>query len=324
MPRYVERISAETDPKYGVEPEKRSVVQHLSLGIIPLDKPCGPSSHEVSSWVRKMVGAEKAGHSGTLDPQVSGVLPVALDNATKALTFMLKSNKEYVGIIRFHKKLDAGSVRKLFSEHVGRIKQIPRVRSAVRRVERERMIYMLEMIELSGCDALLRVSCQAGTYIRKLCHDMGKRARVGANMLELRRTLAAGFSESDCCTLQELSDALWLWKEKEDESEIRKLVIPIERVLKFKRIVLVDGAVEAVCAGAQLALPGVVRFEEGIQKDETVMLMSLKGELVAVSTALMDGQMMKEQKKGFVAKTKRVIMLQGTYPRQWKRPDKHV
>jgi len=319
MPLYVERMAAETDPRYGATPERRSVAQHLSFGVIPLDKPCGPSSHEVSSWARKIVGASKAGHSGTLDPQVSGVLPVALDNATKALTFMLRSDKEYVGLMRFHKELDAGRVRKLFSEWVGRIRQKPPVRSAVRRVERERTIHRLELIELEGRDALFRVSCEAGTYVRKLCHDIGRRANVGANMLELRRTRAAGFTEEQCCTLQGLSDAMWLWKEKGDEREIRKLVVPVERALNFKQMVLVDGAVEAVCAGAQLALPGIARFEEGIEKGESVMLMTLKGELVAVGTALMESKEMKEQQKGFAAKTLRVVMRPGTYPRAWRK-----
>ncbi|VVC03615.1 putative tRNA pseudouridine synthase B [Candidatus Burarchaeum australiense] len=322
MAELIERMAVETDPNYGIEPAKRTIEQHLRLGIIPIDKPCGPSSHEVGAWVQRMTGAAKSGHSGTLDPQVSGVLPVALDDATKALTFMLKSDKEYIGIMRFHADVDSGLVLRLFSEYVGRIKQLPPVRSAVKRVERERSIYALELLELEGRDALFRVSCEAGTYVRKLCHDIGKRAGSGANMLELRRTRAAGFTEKQCCTLQELSDALWLWKERGDDSLLRKYVYPVESALRFRRMFIVDGAIEAVCAGAQLALPGVAKFEKGMGKGDTIMLMSLKGELVAIATALMTESEMKAGTKGLAAKTVRVVMRAGTYPRLWKKHEK--
>ncbi|RLG19409.1 RNA-guided pseudouridylation complex pseudouridine synthase subunit Cbf5, partial [Candidatus Micrarchaeota archaeon] len=220
MSRFIERIRADTDCNYGKRPDERSLREHLALGVIPIDKPPGPSSHEVSSWVKRITGASKSGHSGTLDPKVSGVLPTALDCATKALTFLLKSDKEYVGLMHFHKKLDSSAVKKLFSEYVGIIRQKPPVRSAVKRVRRERRIHSLELIELDGRDALFRVSCEAGTYIRKLCHDIGKRTGAGAHMLELRRTRAGGFNEEQACTLQQLSDAVWLWKERKDESEL--------------------------------------------------------------------------------------------------------
>ena len=319
VPSFVNLIDAKTDPQYGKEPKDRTIQEHLALGLVPIDKPCGPSSHEVGSWVKCITGASKSGHSGTLDPGVSGVLPVALDDATKALAFLLKSDKEYVGLMRFHMQVDAVRVRKLFSENLGKIEQLPPVRSAVKRVKRERHIYSLELIELDGRDALFRVSCEAGTYIRKLCHDIGKRAGTGANMVELRRTRAAGFAEDDCCTLQEISDAVWLWKEGGNESELRRLVLPIENSLDFRRMFIVDGAIESICSGAQLALPGVVMFEEGIGRGETVMLMSLKGELVAVADALMDSAQMESEKKGFVAKTRRVVMKKGTYPRSWRK-----
>ncbi|MDO8339386.1 MAG: RNA-guided pseudouridylation complex pseudouridine synthase subunit Cbf5 [Candidatus Burarchaeum sp.] len=324
MVELIEHISAETDPSHGKVPRDRTMAERMQLGIIPINKPCGPSSHEVGAWVQRLTGAIKAGHSGTLDPQVSGVLPVALDDATKALTFMLKSDKEYVGIMRFHRAVDAARVRRLFAEHVGKIKQLPPVRSAVKRVQREREIYVLELLELDGRDALFHVSCEAGTYIRKLCHDLGRSAGTGANMVELRRTRAAGFSEVQCCTLQQLSDALWLWKERGDESELRKYVLQPEQVLKFKRIIIVDGAIEALCAGAQLALPGVAKFEKGIARNETVMLLSLKGEMVAIGAALMSEKEMKEGTKGLAVKTVRVVMRAGTYPRLWKKHEGSV
>jgi len=311
--------NAATDSNYGCPPEKREMQSYLRSGIIIVDKPCGPSSHEVGAWVKRLVGAEKSGHSGTLDPLVSGVLPVALDDATKALTFMLKSNKEYVGIMRFHKDISEKAVKRLFVEYTGTITQLPPVRSAVKRQERQRSIYALKLIEFNGRDALFSVACEAGTYVRKLCHDIGRKAGTGANMVELRRTRAAGFDESTCHTLHELTDAMWLWKEKGEEKELRRVVMPVEAALHMRRLHIADGAVEAVCAGAQLALPGIVKFDEGIKEADTVAIMTQKGELVAVAKALMGAEAMKSGTKGLAASTVRVVMRAGTYPRGWKK-----
>lgn len=289
----------------------------LRFGVVVLDKPCGPSSHEVSAWVRKMLGLKKAGHSGTLDPNVSGVLVVGLEDATKAMGFLLRSTKEYVGIIRFHRDISERDAKKTFKKFTGEISQRPPVKSAVRRVVRKRKVYYLDAIETNGRDVLFAVGCDAGTYIRKLCSDIGEELGSGANMLELRRTKVGALSEGKAVTLQRLSDAYWLWKEKNDDSLLRKIVLPLEDVVDLKRIWLRDSAIESVCSGAQLAAPGVARLCADIKKGEGVVLLSLKGELVAIARAEMDSQEILTSAHGIVANTMRVLMRKGTYPKSW-------
>ena len=307
-----------TDPAHGKPPAERSAEEHLNLGIIVVDKQVGPSSHEVSAWAGRICGAHKAGHSGTLDPNVSGVLPVGLDDATRIMGFLLKSRKEYVGVVRFHRVVDEGEVKRAFGAFTGEITQLPPVRSAVRRRERKRKVYYLEPLEYNGPEVLFLVGCEAGTYIRKLCFDMGRYLGCGANMLELRRTKAGSLSEKEAVTLQDLSDAMWLWKEKGDEKELRRCVRPVEEAVDLRRIWMRDSAVEAVCSGAPLAVPGIARFECGVSKGETVALMTLKGELAAIADMSVGGDALEKMKEGITAESRRVIMKKGTYPKMWK------
>jgi H/ACA ribonucleoprotein complex subunit 4 len=311
------KCDEETDDAYGKFPADRSVEELLESGLALVDKPQGPSSHEVTSWVKKMLQAAKAGHSGTLDPNVSGVLPVGLNRATRAMGLMLKSSKEYVGIIKFHCDVGEDKVRMIFNKFSGEVEQIPPVKSAVKRVLRKRKVYYLEPLEFNGREVLFRVGCEAGTYIRKLCFDMGEELGRGANMLELRRTRVGNIDESLASKLQEIKDAYWLWKEKGDEKEMRRVILPMESVLDLKKIWLRDSAVEAVCSGAVLAAPGIAKLDGGITAGDTIALMSLKNELVAISVADASSNEMLEMKNGVVARTLRVMMKKGTYPKCW-------
>lgn len=308
-----------TDPAYGKPPTERTAEELIELGFVVIDKPCGPSSHEVTAWAKRIIGAAKSGHAGTLDPNVSGVLPVAFNSATKALAPLLgRSQKEYVGIIQFHRKVSEGDVQKVFKCFTGDITQLPPVRSAVRRRERKRKVYYLQPIEYLGSEALFLVGCEAGTYVRKLCFDIGRFLGCGANMLELRRTRAGPATGEMAVTLQELSDAVWLWKEKGDERELRRCVHPIEDAVACRKIWLRDSAVGSVCMGAQANMPGIARAETGINPGDMVALMTQKGELVAVAEAACDSASMLREKRGAAAKTLRVIMRPGAYPRMWK------
>lgn len=314
----IARVDEESSGEHGKRPEERSVEELLALGVAVIDKPCGPSSHEVTAWARKIVGAEKAGHSGTLDPNVSGVLSVGLNRATKAMGFLLKSRKEYVGIMQLHKNVKEGDVKKAFKAFTGEITQLPPVRSAVRRRERKRKVYYLEALEYKGREVLFLVGCEAGTYVRKLCFDIGRHLGCGANMLELRRTRAGALTEDMSVTLQDLSDAVWLWKERGDEGAMRRCVLPLEAAVDLRRIWVRDSAVEALCSGAALAFPGIARLEAGIAAGERVALMSLKGELVSIARAETGSNEMAAGMKGIAAKSERVIMEKGTYPKMWK------
>ena len=103
-----------TDPVYGSEPEKRSIERLLQSGVINLDKPSGPTSHEVVSWVRKILGIANAGHGGTLDPKVTGILPCALGRATRALSALLNAGKEYIGVLYLHSQEKLARIEKIF------------------------------------------------------------------------------------------------------------------------------------------------------------------------------------------------------------------
>ena len=196
------------DSEWGTRPEERSIAERIRLGVAIVDKPGGPTSHQVSAWVRDMFGVPKAGHSGTLDPRVTGVLPVALADATRAVEAVLEGDKEYVGVMQLHQDVDERRVRSMMARFVGEIYQIPPIRSAVKREQRTRHVYDLEPLEVDGRNVLFRVRCESGTYIRTLCADIGDALGVGANMVDLRRTRAATFGEADAHPLNAFRDAI--------------------------------------------------------------------------------------------------------------------
>ena len=307
------------DPEHGWPPADRPVESMLEYGLIALDKPRGPTSHEVVAWVRKMVGKDKAGHSGTLDPPVSGVLPIGLGQATKALSLLLLFPKEYWGVMRLHSPVPRKQLDSVVSEFTGDIFQRPPQRSSVRREVRSRTIHEFELTESNGNLYMFRCLCQSGTYIRKLIYDMGEVLGVGGTMVELRRTKVGPLTEEGgLVTLHQLSDAMFKLRSGED-SALRALVMPVEDSLgSLGRIVIRDSAVDAICHGARLGVPGILRVSEGIAGGDTVGLMSDKGELVAIGKSLLTTKEMTTASKGLASTTERVIMKQGTYPKLWK------
>ena len=309
----------ESDPGYGSAPSKRPVESLLEYGLIALDKTRGPTSHEVVAWVRKLLGVERAGHSGTLDPPVSGLLPVGINSATKALSLLLLFPKEYWAIMRLHSSVPKRQLEGVVREFTAEIFQRPPQRSSVRRDVRSRTVYELEIAESHGNLHLVRCLCQSGTYVRKLFYDIGEVLAVGATMVELRRTKVGPLVEEDgFVSLHHLADAVFKLKAG-DESGLRKAIRPVEDCLgTIKRVVIRDSAVDAICHGARLAIPGVLSASEGMGKDETVAILTGKGELVAIGKALMTAQELRSTKKGLASTVERVIMKQGTYPKMWK------
>lgn len=316
--RILLKSDEKTDPKYGCPPAERSIEDHIRRGVVNIDKPSGPSSHQVTEWARGILELEKAGHSGTLDPKVTGVLPVTLENSTRVVRTLLLSSKEYICVMMLHKEIPKSMVREIFKEFVGEIYQRPPVKSAVRRRLRTRNIYELELLEKDGNAVLFRVRCEAGTYIRKLCHDIGLVLNTGGHMQELRRTKAGPFDESTLVILHDLIDAWKFYKEDGDEKLLRKLVQPVENAVRhMKSIWIKDGAVDAVCHGANLNAPGVSKLSEGIMKDELVALFTLKDELVAIGNSRQDSEEIMKMKRGLVVNLERVVMKTDTYPRMW-------
>ncbi len=310
-------VKQEAEPsRYGSLPDERTVEERLGYSVVNLDKPSGPSSHQVSSYVKGILGARKAGHSGTLDPAVTGVLPVAVGRATRIAHALLKAGKEYVCLMHLHRDVPEGEVVKTLKGYVGRVKQLPPVRSAVKRRVRERRIYYLEVLEVQGRDVLFRVGCEAGTYIRRLCHQAGQDLGVGAHMEELRRTKSGPFKEEECCTLQDLAEAVYLWREEGRDSLLRKLLLPVERgVAHLPKVWVLDTAVDALSHGASLKVPGVSRLDPDVQPGRTIAVMTLKGELVMIGKALMDSSQALNASKGVFVKPEQVFMKPGIYPR---------
>ena len=303
-----------TNPGYGCNPNKRSIKELFDYGIVNIDKPSGPTIHQVSAYVKKILNVSKSGHSGTLDPKVTGVLSVAIGKGTRIVQSLLPAGKEYVCLMKIHREVDEKKLRKTIQGFVGEIDQLPPVRSAVKRQQRKRTIYYIDIIEILGKDVLFRVGCQAGTYIRKLCSDIGDKLGTGAHMAELRRTRAGPFDESTICTLQDLKDAYYYFKEKSKEKELRKIVMPIEKGAEhLHKVWVVDSTVDTLCHGAFLNVPGISKLEQGIKPNDRVAVMTLKDELISVGVAFMTSEEAMKKDKGLFLKPDQVFMEPGTY-----------
>jgi H/ACA ribonucleoprotein complex subunit 4 len=301
----------------GKRPEERTVGELLRNGVLVIDKPAGPTSHQVTSWVADMLGVDKAAHGGTLDPRVTGVLPVGVGVAVRAMDVLHFGTKAYVGVMKLHGSVDRKKLEDMFVDFTGEIHQTPPVRSAVKREMRTRTIEKLTLLEQSGRDVLFEVDCDAGTYIRSLCVDIGDALAIGAHMQDLRRTRAGTLTEDDLVSLHDLRDALEDHKKGESKA-LRAMLHPMEVLLaQVPKITIKDSAVDAVCHGASLAVPGIVELDENARKGGPVVLRTLNDEGVALGTALMDPEEMMKRSEGIAVDVSRVFMQPGTYPQLW-------
>lgn len=251
------------------------------------------------------------------NPAVTGVLPIALENSVKAMPVLMGLNKEYVGVMHLHKEVPEELLRDTVLKFIGKIVQVPPVKSAVTRKPREREIKFFDILEIEGKDILFKVECEAGTYIRKLCDQIGKNLGVGAHMAELRRTHVGNFLEDQAHSLLEVRDAYEFWKEG-DGKLLRKILIPIEHaILHIKRVFVKDSAVANICNGSPVYPKGITRIQEGIVRGETVAVYSLKEELVALGIAKLTSEEMFKARKGIAVRTDRVFMERGVYPKSF-------
>eukprot|EP00943_MAST-04B_sp_MAST-4B-sp1_P003889 g3889.t1 len=306
----------------GSSPLKRKLKDYLSYGVINLDKPANPSSHEVVAWIRRILRVEKTGHSGTLDPKVTGCLIVCINRATRLVKAQQSAGKEYVAVVKFHSAIEnEAKVAQAIETLTGALFQRPPLISAVKRQLRVRTIYKSTLIEFDKKRSLgvFWVSCQAGTYIRTLCVHLGLLTGTGGHMQELRRVRSGALNENKhLVTMHDVMDAQYQYDNHKDESYLRRVVMPLEILLvSYKRIVLKDSAVNAICYGAKLMIPGLLRYADGIDVNDEVVLMTTKGEAVAVGIAQMNTAVMSSCDHGVVAKIKRVIMERDSYPRRW-------
>jgi H/ACA ribonucleoprotein complex subunit 4 len=306
----------------GCSPLKRDIKNYVSLGYFNLDKPSNPSSHEVVAWVKRILRVEKTGHSGTLDPKVSGCLIVCIDKTTRLAKSQQNAGKEYVCIFKLHNNVESEKpIKQALEKLTGALFQRPPLISAVKRQLRIRTIYDCKLIEYSPSQnmGIYWMSCEAGTYVRTHVVHLGLLLGVGAQMQELRRNRSGVTSENDhLVTLHDVLDAQYLYDHHKDESYLRKIVRPLEGLLVgHKRIIVKDSSINAICYGAKILLPGVLRFEDGIELNQEIVIVTTKGEAVCLAIAQMTTSTMATTDHGVVAKIKRVIMERDTYARKW-------
>jgi H/ACA ribonucleoprotein complex subunit 4 len=255
---------------------EKTIHELLEFGIINIDKSSGPTSFSVSEFVCKKLGLRKTSHFGTLDPKVTGVLPVAMNRACKLTGYFLGEDKEYVGVMRLHEEIELKKIRETIKEKfIGKIIQMPPVKSRVKRQNREREIYSFELTEQSPDkkDILFKVKCEGGTYIRKLIDDLGKEIGIGAHMLELRRVSAGIFNEEDkeypSVKLYEFEKAVDEFYNGNKES-LKKMIIPGEIVSKvYPEAQIKEDNLNQIFTGKPIYKKDLVK-DEGWKKDSTI------------------------------------------------------
>ncbi len=222
--------------------------------------------------------------------------------------------------MRLHAEASEKRIKDVLNEFQGIIYQRPPVRASVKRRLRTRKIYYLDFLEMDERNVLFKVGCEAGTYIRKLCHDIGEALSFGAHMRELRRTRVGPFTEDGgLVTLHDVSYFYSQWQETGDEANLRRFIQPMEASLRLlPKIYIRDSAVDAVCHGANLAAPGVLSLDTKIQPGDMVVVSTQKGEAVTLSKALVSTTSILNMDHGLVAETRRVLMPRGVYPKMWR------
>ena len=310
---------AKTSAAHGCNPWERSVEELLEAGMVVIDKPTGPNSHQVSAWARDILGVDKLGHGGTLDPFATGVLVLLSGRSMRLTKKVLSHDKTYIGILRAPRDFDADALDRAITQLSGQVYNVPPEISAVKIQVRSRKMEN-RLIDVDGRDAVVEVVCEAGTYIRTLARDLGLLLGHPVELKELRRTKSGRFTEPQSVTLQDLKDAFWLWKEKGEEVAIRRILSPIESLVgELPEIIVKDGAAGAIAHGAPLMRPGIVSIADNLERGDTVRLMTIKGELVALASMLTRSEMIVEMNEGEVARPESVFLPSEVYPRAWKK-----
>ena len=312
--------STNTDSKSGGNPYSRDISELFQSGVILVNKPRGPTSHQLASWARNLLGIKKLGHGGTLDPFATGVLTLLCGRATRLTDIVLAGGKKYVGVMRFSKQVDEDKVITSLSSLVGRSYNVPPKESAVKVRVRSRIFNSIQLLDfdLESRIIVVEIDCEAGTYIRTMSRDLGLMVGSNCELIELHRTKSGTFDSSMACTMQQLTDALHVYREHGDERGLRRIICPIERLLThLPRVVIKDGAAAALSHGATLARPGIVKASAGTKAGSIVLIETLKGEAVSIAELTVDSDALPEIDSGEIAITKSVLMSPGTYPQTW-------
>ena len=309
---------ASSDPKHGCDPEMRDVEARLAAGWLLIDKPAGPSSHQVSAWARDMLGLDKMGHGGTLDPFATGALMLLTGGAMRLTSRILKGGKQYVGVIRIPADTSEEDLAEGIKNLTGRIHNVPPKESAVKIQVRQRTINSFDLIERDERLVLISIDCEAGTYIRTMARDLGLFLGGPVELIELRRSRTSEHLESEAVTMHQLADAIHLWREHDQPEAMLRLVQPVETLLdSLPRIVVKDGAAAALAHGAPLARPGVVSIDLSASEGDEVLVVTMKGEAVSLATMRVDGDAVESMKSGEIARSNTVLMSTEVYPKRW-------
>jgi H/ACA ribonucleoprotein complex subunit 4 len=280
----------------------------INRSVINLDKPSGISSQEVVVEIKKLFGLKKCGHTGTLDPKVTGVLVIALENATKAMPVLMGLNKEYEGLMYIHKDIDKETIEETISKYfIGEITQTPPVKSNVARKPRKKIVYSFKILSKKGKNVRFQTKVQAGTYIRKLCSDIGEKLGIKAHMKELRRTKVGHFSINDSHSIEEIKEAFESHKSRKD-SYLKNLLISIEKAIPHvKKVYIIDSSVKFIQNGAPVLGSYIEKMQPDIRIKEHVGIFSSDNRLIAIGISKSDAEIMKYKSNQAVIKTDRVF-----------------
>ena len=287
----------------------RNLNSRMNAGFILLDKHPGPTSHQLSAWARDLLGLEKLAHGGTLDPFASGVLPLLLGKSMKLTPLILKHDKTYIASLKLSSKTTLEDLKESIKQFKGKIYNVPPEISAVKIQVRTRTINELEILDYDGENLLIKINCEAGTYVRTFAKDLGLMIDKKVTLKELRRTESGMFSEKKCISMSQLSDALWKYNELGDDSAMLKILIPIEELVKkYPRIIVKDSAHESLKNGATIMHPAITHISPNIIKGEKVVIQSNKGQLLAIAEAKLNSSTIVIKEKGAIAQPKHVFI----------------
>lgn len=307
LPYEKEKIEILTKYRSNISTVKRKDI--LSYGLINLNKPSGKICSEVLNEVRRILHVKKAGYAGTLDPKVTGVLPIGLGKATKVMEFFSLGGKKYKGTMYLHKSVDKKNLDKAVKKFTGKIKQKPPILSSVKRVEREREVYALKLTEVKGRNIKFQISCQHGFYVRKFCHDFGEYLGVGAHMTFLERIQAAHFKIEESITLEELKKNYSKWQDTGKDKYLEKIILPIEEAVSFlPKVWIDDDVIEHVSHGSPIFVPAVLKLTSNIKEGSNVAIFNTKNQLIGIGIAEMNSKDILNREKGLAIKTNKVLI----------------
>ena len=318
MTQHVFDDTARSDPAFGCEPDERTLEQLLASGFLLLDKPAGPTSHQLAAWARDLLGLDRLGHGGTLDPFATGVLPLMAGRCMKITNKILKHRKSYIAVLRFGTPPSDEELATTMASLTGRIYNVPPEVSAVKVQVRTRTVHAFELLDRDDKDVVARITCDAGTYIRTMARDMGLMLNTSVELKELRRETSGRFGLEHCVTMDQLADAVWLWKECGQEEALKSMVHPIEKLLvDVPRCQVKDSAVAALAYGAPLLRPGLVSLPLTSKKGKELLVTSLKGEAVGYVKLKAEANDIIAMAEGEIARPSMVLMDTEVYPRRW-------